>query len=74
MGTEAGLHNQQNTGSHAALSRGRCVLGIADNLKRFGATVPALLLALQFKLSLAPYWPISILPVGQSMPEAAAFF
>ena len=34
MGREARRHNQQNTGSHAAPTRGRRVLNIADNPKR----------------------------------------
>ena len=33
IGREAGRHNQKNTGSHAAPSRGRRVLAIADNLE-----------------------------------------
>ena len=43
MGRDAGRHNQENAGSHAAPSRGCRMLGIADNPAAV-STEPALLL------------------------------
>ena len=41
MGREAGCHSQLNTGAHAAPSRGRPVLSIADNPEVVGLVEPA---------------------------------
>ena len=66
MGREAGRHNQQNTGSHAAPSRGCHALSIADNLEAVSNHRASIAVGFTIQnKNHAYYWPFPILPIGQ---------
>ena len=65
VGGEAGRHHEQNTGSHAARSRGRRVLSIANNPESVSTHRASITTGFTFEVkNLACYWPILIIQIG----------